>query len=218
MQQALERTCYDFATRSLPEVVEEEWECAGSVDLNLWARVFSTNEGRFLQEDVDELGKPLSQLFDSIAQLRHTAVHRVRISANRLEQFLNDAESLFGLLHDDQCSGQLARLRRETHLAIEDIKRNKDLLESQLAAKMKKIAIQRVELDNLERAAINDMLKEDQEYRKFAGVSLDQSISSPNTVLPSAAATERDIESDVDIAKFDSKDLDAGLGKDDWAE
>lgn len=101
---------------------------------------------------------------------------------------------------------------------IDDIKRNKDLLESQLAAKMKKIAAQRAQLDRLERAAINDMLKEDQEYRQFAGVSLDQAISSPNTVLPSAAVTEHDFESDADLAKFDSDDLDVGSGKDDWVE
>ena len=50
-------------------VVEEEWECAESVELNLWARVFTAHQERFPQEDVDELGKPLSQLFDSIAQL-----------------------------------------------------------------------------------------------------------------------------------------------------
>lgn len=129
-----------------------------------------------------------------------------------------DAESLSKLLHGNQCSRKLARLRRETHLVIDDIKRNKDLLESQLAAKMKKIAAQRAQLDRLERAAINDMLKEDQEYRQFAGVSLDQAISSPNTVLPSAAVTEHDFESDADLAKFDSDDLDVGSGKDDWVE
>lgn len=82
VQQALERAYYNFAMRVLPDLVEEEWECAESVELNLWARIFSTNQERFSQEGVGKLGKPLSQLFDSVAQLRHTAVHRVRVSAN----------------------------------------------------------------------------------------------------------------------------------------
>jgi len=70
VQQALERACYDFAMRFLPEAVEEEWECAESVELNLWARVFTAHQERFSQEDVDELGKPLSQLFDSMSRIR----------------------------------------------------------------------------------------------------------------------------------------------------
>jgi len=88
-------------------VEDKEWECAELVELNLWTQVFATNQDIFL-EDVNELGKPLKELFDSITQLRHPAVHRLRISANRLELFLIDAESLARLLRDQSCQQRLS--------------------------------------------------------------------------------------------------------------
>lgn len=51
------------------------------------------------------------------------------------------------------------------HIAIKDIKRNKDLLKTQLTLKTKKIAAQRAEIDRLEKLVVADMLREDQEYR-----------------------------------------------------
>ena len=104
VQQALERACYEFARNSMPEVVKQEgWECAESVELNLWARACTARLDKFEAEAVEDLGKPLQELFDSLAQLRHTAVHRVRISANRLEVFMVDAESCAKLLDDSGC-------------------------------------------------------------------------------------------------------------------
>ena len=172
----------------------------------------SRKERKVLSEDIDEVGKPLTQLLESITQLRHTAVHRLRVSANRLEQFVIDAESLSRLLRDDSCAQQLSRLRRETKMTIDDEKRNKDLLESKLSSKLKKIADQRAELDHLEQMAISDMMKEDKEYQIFAGANLDQAIESPVSVLQGVAGTQRETESDGDPAGSDSNDLDASLG------
>jgi len=159
---------------------------------------------------LDELDKPLKDLLNTIANLRHTAVHRIRISVNRLELFLRDAESLSRLLRDSDCITKLSRLRRETHLAIEDIKRNKDLLESQLAMKLKEITAQRAELDRLEQSVIADMMREDHAYGLFAGSALNQAIEAPDTMLHSAAATEQDHDSDVDVVGFRTLDTDPG--------
>jgi hypothetical protein len=82
----------------------------------------------------DGLGKPFAQILDSIVHLRHTAVHRLRISANRLEQFMIDAEALVRLLRDDYCRLKLTRLRMDTQLTIGELKRNKDLLESKVTS------------------------------------------------------------------------------------
>ena len=197
-------------------MAREQWECPESVELNKWPSIFRSKKEKFFQEDIDELGKPLTQLLDSITQIRHTAVHRLRVSANRLEQFLVDAESLSRLLHDDSCAQELSRLRRETQMTIDDVRRNKDLLESQLSSKLKKIAYQKAELERLEQIAISDMLKEDKEYQILAGVNLDQAMESPVTALQSVAGTDRETESDGDLAESDGNDLDASLGKDDW--
>lgn len=214
VQQALERACYNFAVRSLPELIaeHEEWDCAEAIELNVWARVLATRLGTFFQEDIDEVGKSLDQLLDSIAQLRHTAVHRLRVSTTRLDTFLVDAGSLASLIHDEHCKQQVSRLRHETYLVVEDVKRNKDLLESQLAVKMRRIAAQRAELDRLEQSVVADMLKEDHEYQQYAGTILTQAIDSPDTAIQSAAGTEQDPESDVDVVGIQPSDLDTSPG------
>lgn len=216
-QGLLEVACYSFAARALPQLIQSEgWDCAEAVELNIWARLFESRSDAFIEEDVSELGKPSKALFESIAQLRHTAVHRIRVSAHRLEQFLSDAESLCRLLGEPSYTQKLSRLRRETQVAVQDIEANKDLLESQLTTKLKKISAQRAELDRQEHSAIVDMLKEDEEYRNFAGNTLAQTIELPDTARHSVAATDLDPSSDTDVVGIRASDTDTDTCKDDW--
>lgn len=203
VQTLLEGACYNFADKALRDILAKEgWDCPESVELNRWPRVFLSNQDKFSADAMDELGEPLAQLLDSMTQLRHTAVHRLRVSVKRIDQFMVDAESLVRLLQDDACIRMLSRLRRETQLTVDELKRNKDLLESSLAAKLKEIAAQRAELEQLERVAVEDMLKEDKDYQAFAGASLSQAIMSPETMLQSEAATENETDSEVDVDAF----------------
>ena len=206
VQTLLERACYSFAERTLRDILaKEEWDCPESVELNRWPRVFLSNQDKFSPDAMDELGKPLEQLLNSIVQLRHTAVHRVRVSVKRIEQFMVDAESLVGLLQDDVCIRRLSRLRRETQLTVEELKRNKDLLESKLAAKLKEIAARRAELEQLESVAVEDMLKKDKDYQVFAGANLSRAITSPEAVVQSAVETENETGSEA--LTFDGQDV-----------
>lgn len=218
VQQLLEKACFEFATRSLPELVKrEKWECAESIELNLWARILANHQSKFPQQDIDNLGKPLSELFDTIAQLRHTSVHRLQVGAVRIQSFLEDAQLLAELLHDEHCTQKLSYFRRQIYMGIEDIKRNKDLLESQYCATIKQIAAQKAELERQERSALDDMFKEDSQYRQLIAMTINQAINSPDTVVPSVASTELDVESDTEIAKVESNESDIELGGEDWA-
>ena len=162
----------------MKSIVEKEgWDCPELVELNVWARTFLVNQDIFQSGDLENLGQPFSELTSSTSHLRHTAVHRLRINANGLERFLADAEALAQLLHDDYCTRSLARLRRETQISIDELKRNKDLLESRVNSKLKQISDQRLELDRLEQSAVDEMMKADQEYHLLAGSNLDQAIS-----------------------------------------
>ncbi|OAP55055.1 hypothetical protein AYL99_10755 [Fonsecaea erecta] len=199
VQGILERACHEFGMRAIKEAVEREgWDCPESAELNRWPRVLLLHKDNFLQGDLEALGKPLEQVLDSITQLRHTAVHRLRVSANRLEQFMVDAEALARLLQHDSCTRQLSRLRLDTQLTLGELKRYKDLLESNVTSKLRDIATQRAELDRLEEEAVQDMLREDKEYQRLAGMSLNQAMETPDTVLHSQAPTELDTKSDCD--------------------
>lgn len=207
VQSILENACYDFALREMKDIIEREsWDCPECVELNIWARTLLSNQDRFREADLDRLGKSFDELANSLSRIRHTAVHRLRISANALELFLVDAENLLHILQDDHRTKCLTRLRRETQLTIGELKRNKDVLESKLKSKFQKIAEERAELDRLEQLAVEEMLREDREYQMLAGANLDEAIRSSDTAIPSATPTEVESRSDsepeieIDIA------------------
>jgi hypothetical protein len=206
VQAILEKACYTFGQKTMGEILHKEgWDCPESVELNRWHEIFLLNQDKFAVKDIEELGKPFAELLDSISQLRHTAVHRLRVSATTTEQFMIDCESLANLLHDKTCAKTLSRLRREMQRTTEELKRNKDLLESRLADTLEKIAVQRAELERLESLAVEDMLREDLEYQAFAGTNLEQTITSPETLVQSQAATDKETgsETDVDMGSLD---------------
>ncbi|KEF57251.1 uncharacterized protein A1O9_05168 [Exophiala aquamarina CBS 119918] len=191
VQGILEDACYNFGSREMKDVIEKEgWDCAECVELNVWARTLLANKNIFQLEDLESLGQQFSELTSSINHLRHTVVHRLRINANGLERFLADAEALAQLLHDDYNTRSLARLRREAQISIDELKRNKDLLESRLNSKLKKISDQRIEIDQLEQSVVDEMLKADKEYQLLAGSNLDEAIQAYDTAMQSPAPTD----------------------------
>jgi hypothetical protein len=177
----------------------ERWDCPQAVELNTWVRILGSNQDRFQQADLQGLGKPFPELLNSLSHLRHTAVHRLRVGANGLEQFLVDAETLAQLLQNDNYARRLTGLRRDTQLIIGELKRNKDLLESRLKSKLQNIADQRAELDRLEHLAVEEMIREDKEYQTLAGANLDEAIHSLDTTIQSAGPTEGESGSESDV-------------------
>ncbi|KAL3418769.1 ubiquinol-cytochrome-c reductase cytochrome c1 [Phlyctema vagabunda] len=184
----------------MEDIIQKEgWDCPESVELNIWARVFRHNEDKFDAEKLIELGKPFPELLDSIAQLRHTAVHRVRVSANTVYQFLTEAEALANMLYDNTCARMLSRLRREAKQVIDELGRNKDLLKSILKEKLQEVDARRRELDRLECKAVEDMLKEDKEYQALVSVNLEQAISAPEILQYSTSLSEHDTSSEAEV-------------------
>jgi hypothetical protein len=78
-------------------------------------------------------------------------------------------------------------------------------LKSRLAEKLKRIAAQRAELDDLERTTIEDMLREEKDYQNLASANLEQVIISPETIIQSVAATERELNREIDYCPKTSK-------------
>lgn len=156
---------------------QKEWDCAECVELNIWANTFRSKKDIFSPDSLAEMGKPFPQVLDSMAQLRHTAVHRIRVTVNRVHQYLLDAERLMLLLQDEAASKQLTALRQKAELATEDMKTNKDLLETRAAKQLRRYADQIIELERLQQAAVEEMLKEDKTCQISAAALLENAIS-----------------------------------------
>ncbi|KAB5522989.1 hypothetical protein GE09DRAFT_1153410, partial [Coniochaeta sp. 2T2.1] len=97
VQTLLERASLDFGQQHMQSVVQRDrWDCPEAAELNLWAAEFLNSQEQFAKRR--DVGKPLGKLFHSVSDIRHTAVHRIRVSAKGIERFILDAESLATLL------------------------------------------------------------------------------------------------------------------------
>nr|POE72451.1 hypothetical protein CFP56_12324 [Quercus suber] len=204
-QKTLEQACYEFGTTVLTSVLQANgWDCAEAVELNIWARSLREHKDKFVEDELVDTAKSFEDLLDSIAQLRHTAVHRLRVSATRLEQFMYDGESLCKLLHDAPSTTTMTRLRRTTSLAVDDLKRSKDLLETRIAATIQDFATRRAQLAQLEQLTLAQLLAEDRDCQDVAGRSLEEALlllppSENPPAAAAAAALERDVDSEPDV-------------------
>ena len=93
----------------------------------------------------------------------------------------------------------LSRLRRDVQQVIDELGRNKDLLESVLKEKLQEIDARRRELDSLECKAVEDMLREDRDYQTLASANLEQAIGAPETIQHSGSTSEHDTSSEAEV-------------------
>lgn len=178
-QEVLELACFRFAEKAMPGILQEQkWHCPESAELNLWTAEFSKRLKKFqeLPSAASSLSKPLEELFLSIAQIRHYAVHRTPVTAKELEQFMADGETLALLFKDGVAISVMSRAKSEVQKAAAEMANKKSTLEAILAKTLQRIADQRAELNRLEREAIEDMKREDGEYQLCASAHLQQTI------------------------------------------
>jgi hypothetical protein len=203
VQSILESTCYAFALKKLAGVLQRErWDCAEAVELNRWPSVFRTHQNEINLGESESPVKSLPDLLSSMVQLRHTAVHRMRLTANRVLQFIADAEALADLLQEENFSAHLSTIRRQTQGTIEELERHKDLLGAKLEEIKRQTAAKIAEMKRQELEAVNNTMKEDRDYTLFAGKSLAQALNAPTTVVHSPVDTEDESCSDTDMEQI----------------
>ena len=214
LQALLEAACYEFGHKEMPQTLQHNgWECAEAAELNRWTEEFLRRKGEFPNAQL--VKRPLEELFRSIASIRHTAVHRIRVSTKRIGDFLLDAETLALLLGQTRYTDKIAKLRREMQTTMEELQGNRHLLRSKLDETLRGIAAQRAELSRLEEAAIAETEKEDWEYQKLAGLSVQEAIEPSEASFSTAIDTEK--ETALGIEETDSEPGD-DQQEDDWVE
>lgn len=203
LQTLLELFCFKFGNQKMQQIMQQRgWDCAESVELSRWTEEFAKRQNLFPAAQPGQ--KPLDQLLRSIANIRHSAVHRTRVSAKSIEQFLLDAEAFAFLLVDTDDIEQIAKLRRKTQIIMEELERNKHFLRSRLDETLRGVAAKREELRDLEELAITEMEREDIEYQMLAGRSVDRIVAPSEASFSTAIDTEKDTTTGVD----DTDDMD----------
>jgi hypothetical protein len=183
VQALLERSCFAYGqTTFWEELKRRGWDCPESAELNAWTTVLLEQQAKVNHELVAQRGRPLSEILNSLSHLRHTAVHRIRVTANRVYQFICDAENLSIILGDCESSEHLANLRRGLESTIDDINRNKDLLESRHVEILEHLAEERAKLLRQEKAAHEHLLAEDKKYQARVTAILESNWKSTTAV------------------------------------
>ncbi|RKL06395.1 hypothetical protein BFJ68_g10398 [Fusarium oxysporum] len=150
-----------------------DWDCSESVELNQWAELLR-HEGNLKRQGT---GKALKELLRSIAQIRHTAVHRLRTNLRGLEQFLADAEDLARILGVNIYTQVISQMRIDAQSTLTELAQNKQFIQLQLEKAQEEIAKQRAELDQKEQENLRRMEREDKRYRAMAGQRLQQALN-----------------------------------------
>ncbi|KAK2470480.1 hypothetical protein H9L39_18097 [Fusarium oxysporum f. sp. albedinis] len=173
LQKTLELACYEFGARAMPDTLRNRgWDCPESVELSKWTEVLK-REGVLKRENTR---KTLKELLYSIANIRHTAVHRLRTSSVGLEMFIADAEDLVEVLGDTAYSKSISQLRTNMNSAITELTQNKQFLQLQLEQTRAAIERQRAELDRREQEAIDYAREEDRKYQILAGEKVQKAL------------------------------------------
>ncbi|KAL3465037.1 hypothetical protein BJX64DRAFT_297794 [Aspergillus heterothallicus] len=157
IQRLVEEGCFTYAERHFPRLlVQNGWDCPEAVELTEWVKLFSQNSSNLVTTK-----KPLEELFSNLCALRHSAVHRLRKTAMGVERLAENAQLFLETLNDFNRAERVSSLRRELKTAIEELQRNKDLLEGKYLAEIKEIQTQRAALDRREQDATNTMVQGD---------------------------------------------------------
>jgi hypothetical protein len=174
LQKTLELACYQYGVRELPSTLEaRDWDCPEAVELNHWAELLGHDGNLQWQGN----GKILKELLRSIAQIRHTTVHRIRTDSTGLQQFLADAEDFVRALGIDIHIEAISKLRSDTQSAITELAQHEQSLQEQLDEAQEEIAKRRVELNQQEQENLRFMEREKKRYCALAGEKLQSTLN-----------------------------------------
>jgi hypothetical protein len=209
IQELLEESCFEFGQRHFPHLlITKGWDCPEAVELTEWTKILS----RHSTPPLYDLKRPVSEFIVLLRELRHSAVHRLRKTATGVERLAENAQLFLEALEDLNRSEKVESVRRELRTVIEELKRNKDLLERRLVAQLKEMEKKRSGLDVWERNAREGMIREDLQCSRDMGDLLESVVRRVKLKDPEVTEGEK-IVPDMYSESMDSEEefLDAVL-------
>ncbi|KAG9513995.1 hypothetical protein KCV07_g8427, partial [Aureobasidium melanogenum] len=160
LQASLEQVCFRYLQRKHHELLEEtptRWaiDSAHAFELNryiyLLGRLIASNPAVDLGPGGSQ---SLQALIESIAGLRHHAVHRFRVDIEALRFWAVDAVRLAELLDDSEAAKQFSSLVSSLEAQQNRMKAEKMKAEGDLLVTVRELAAKRAELLRVEREAM----------------------------------------------------------------
>lgn len=176
-QKLLEECCYDFTLKYAPNLLtDKKWDCAEAIELNKWTLTIIKRYGKLPAGAFKKPDSNFHHVLLAVNKLRHSAVHRLRISAKGIVQMIDAAVKFAENLSDSVRASQLEELYNELKSKIKSQELNKNYLETKLQDKLNEIKRQREELVEQEREAISTLVTEDRDNMHFVGSLLESNL------------------------------------------
>ncbi|KAJ5158524.1 uncharacterized protein N7500_008175 [Penicillium coprophilum] len=186
IQELLEESCFEFGQLHFPHLLTTKgWDCPEAAEITEWTKILSHKSTPPLNNLT-----PVDEFIGLLRELRHSAVHRLRKTAAGVERLAENAQLFLEALEDSTRSEKVESLRRELRTVIEELQRNKDLLEKRLAAQLKEIQKRRSELDVWEKNAREGMTREDLQCSRDISELLESVVRRVKSKDPKAAENE----------------------------
>lgn len=174
-QNLLEDSLFKFGTDKMQDVIREKgWDCAQCVELNDWVKILRKRKDLLPNSKGEASDRPLSAVLGSVVQLRHTAVHRQKITALEVQSFLEDAEFLLNFLDDGASAKEISDIRQSLSDHVEDLSAHSNSYQERLRVITKDKQMQMFQLQLEEHLAVGQVLAESQEYERRATVQFQQ--------------------------------------------
>ena len=174
VQSILEECCFDFGNAWVPHMMKEQrWEEVESVELNQWSKYILRHTHSLphcitrKKED-----RSLEDILFSIRPLRHSAVHRIRISAPGTLKLINSAIVFADALQDKRRAASLRRFHEQVSAGVTEVNEHQARLQTRLDDELAHLARKRAELDAMEKSAIDQAWAEDEVNRRECGTAV----------------------------------------------
>jgi hypothetical protein len=163
-QRILEECCFEFAVKWAPDVLaRNQWDCPEAVELNkITAALIDVCQQLPDGAVFPSLSVPLKQILRGTDDIRHSAVHRIRQTAQAVEKMIDVACQLAQALQDEQRLRTLQNLLQAIHQTILQRNIEKNNLCQTFNQEREDIMRLRHQLDRREEAALALMIKQDE--------------------------------------------------------
>ncbi|CAZ82613.1 unnamed protein product [Tuber melanosporum] len=151
LQSILEGACFKFAKCHVPELLaRKRWTCAHSAELSMWTKELSkTFEQKSPTIRLDKIGgtAQLPLLLKSLDDLRHSAVHRIPVSPDKLILFIHASLQVAEILGDEEKQTAIKAILCAVNTALNKRKVEKQKIEDALSDQLQSIELQKKKLD-----------------------------------------------------------------------
>ena len=163
----------------IPEILKEHmWDCPEALELNKWICVLLKFCNILPLHAYDNIAEqPFKSVLSSMIILRHSAVHRRRISTPEVVVTMESATNFANALHDGRRAVQLNEIRKEILNQSKALAIAKASLQKRFAAEICLLSDRRAELDRMEERSKVAMSKEDDENQLLIGDLLADAVS-----------------------------------------